>query len=97
MSALSTATRDESFHALHDLPASRRKVYEVIERVGPISTGRIASILGWTPNRVTGRVYELRDMGRVVEAGTETSEFGRACVCWKAKPNTDADGQVRLF
>lgn len=67
----SESTRNDAYYSLENLSASRRAVYDVIERLGPITDAQIAKALGWGINRVTGRRNELVSIGRVVEAGTE--------------------------
>jgi len=40
-------------------------VYRLLSADGPLSNMEIAQRLGWSINRVTGRVFELRKSGRI--------------------------------
>ena len=94
---LTEQTRNESYFTLDHLGEHQARVLTVIIEHGPISCGRICKVLGWTPNRVTGRIAELRDMGRVVEAGTEVSEFNKRVCRYRHVPcRMDEDGQAIL-
>ena len=91
----SEATRNDAYYSLENLSESRAAVLRVIIEHGPISNAEIARRLGWTINRVTGRTHELVSIGRVVEAGTELSAFGRRVVTWKLA-EVVMDGQYAL-
>lgn len=95
--SLSTICRDDAYHSLEGLSDSRARVLSEIISHGPLTNAQIARRLGWTINRVTGRVAELRAMGRVAEAGTAVSEFGKSCVLWRAAVETpNQNGQFAL-
>lgn len=84
-----TDTRDEAYRALIEdevhLGAKQSRVFDVIAALGPISNARISAILGVPINRITGRVFELRDMGLVEDAGTELGPYGKHVHVWKKK------------
>jgi len=66
------AVRNATFHMIKpDLPEKRRMVYEVILENHSITRKKIAKILGWPINCVTGRVKELLDANLVKEDGIE--------------------------
>lgn len=44
---------------------SQNKILDVLEKHWELSNSEIANILGWSINRVTPRVLELRDQGLV--------------------------------
>ena len=50
-----------------DAELRREAVYKVIVELGAPTNKQIAAYLGWPINCVTGRTYELRREGRVVE------------------------------
>ena len=52
---------------------ARIEVLRVIRESQPITRQDIAASLGWEINRVTGRVRELLDISRIIEAGNDTS------------------------
>lgn len=56
-----------------ELPEKRRMVFEVILANKSVTRKRIASILGWPINCVTGRVKELLDANLIKEEGVEYS------------------------
>ena len=49
------------------------EVLRVIRESQPITRQDIAASLGWEINRVTGRVRELLDNSKIIEAGNDTS------------------------
>ena len=55
-----------------DHPTDRQRVYELIQVAGP--TGRtldeVAAILGVAPNRISGRVTQLKVAGKIKSLGT---------------------------
>lgn len=78
-----TTTRDASYHNLTDLGEKQAAVLAVIAERGPINNRAIAEALGWDVNRVTPRVFELRERGLVVEAGTAwDGETNRSVTLW---------------
>lgn len=56
-----------------DLPEKRRMVFEVIIANKRVTRKRIAELLGWPINCVTGRVKELLDANLIKEDGVEYS------------------------
>lgn len=76
-------TRDESYEKV-DLTPMQRRVLNELKKVALASNRDIAQILGKYPNSITGRMKELREKGRVVQAGTkEDPDTGRTVTTWK--------------
>jgi hypothetical protein len=49
-----------------------------------MTNSEIGKLLAWTPNRVTPRVFELRKLGAVKDAGKRTCRVtGRTAHVWK--------------
>lgn len=72
---------------LTNLTERQKAVYQMILEFGPISTERIAELMGVYPNYITGRIKELRDELQIIEfAGAALSEKSGAKVSlWKVK------------
>lgn len=72
-----------SILAYHDLNLGSKQ-YEVIKAVShlqtigkPVSCENICKYLGYTANRVTGRLKELRDMGAITFDSFTKSSFNK--------------------
>jgi len=78
-------TQVESLKKLSSTLGSKQKtVYSVIQYLSPATNRNIAKHLGWDINRVTGRVTELVNMGRVMASGTfKDKETNRTVTLWK--------------
>ncbi len=89
--------RNEAYYTISNLPESRARVFRVIVEHGPISSDRIGDILGLTPNRISGRVKELREARLITDAGVEVSKFNKQVVRWEVSaPKPNSDGQFGL-
>jgi len=52
-----------------------------------MTNGEIGAALGWTPNRVTPRVHELRQLGRVEYHETRPCSVTlRTAMAWRVRP-----------
>lgn len=61
----------------------QERVYDVIRSNGRVTNMEIAQLLGWSINRVTPRVMELRKMDRVrLDGYRECSVTGRTACVW---------------
>jgi len=60
-----------------NLSARQSDVVEALCVLGEATDTKIADYLGYTVNRVTGRVTELRDKGIIEEVGSVTGDFGQ--------------------
>ena len=89
MTTLATDTRDASYAELREeLNARQLQIYELLSDGLPRSNRQIAKELVLFPNQVTGRVMELREMGRVVPAGKTTDpDTGRTVQMWTIAPS----------
>jgi len=76
---MKSKVHDNSIEAYHGLKLSKRQaeVVKALQLLGQATDQRIADYLGYTVNRVTGRVTELRDKGVVVEDHSIRGEFGQ--------------------
>lgn len=72
---------------IEKLSKREAQVYQCILEFGPITTEKIAEILGGHPNWYTGRIKTLRDDMQLIEfAGTSISEISNAkASLWKVK------------
>jgi len=72
---------------LKNLSNREAAVYQMILEFYPISTEKIAELMGVYPNYITGRVKTLRDELQLIEfAGTTISEKSNAkASLWKPK------------
>lgn len=74
-----------AFHSMGEQERSmcRRRVYETLRALGPMTNRQIARVLGWEINRVTGRTNEL------------VNEFGMAAQCgYASDPQTGHPGKL---
>ena len=70
-----------TYHSLN-LTAKQKEVYDAYQVFGRATDAQIAAHLGYTVNRVTGRIHELIGKGVLVECDTVLSPFGKPCrVC----------------
>lgn len=67
------------------LGEKQRMVLSLLEKtIKPMTNSEIARALGWSINRVTPRVFELREKGVVAEAGKRPCTItGRNALTWK--------------
>jgi DNA-binding MarR family transcriptional regulator len=70
-----------------DLGQKQDHILEVFRRTGLTFTNReLAQVLGWDINRVTPRVFELRDKGYLQEAGDKQCDVtGHRAMVWKLR------------
>ena len=81
----------------HNLGDKQAQVLNLLERVGrPITNSEISVSLGWSINRVTPRIFELREKGLVDEAGKKPCPItGRSALTWKiVKPQRPIQGSL---
>ena len=78
-------TSIEAYYSIQeDIGEMQRIVLVTIEMYGPISNSRIADKLRRKINTITGRVWELRNMGLVEQAGETLDEITqRMVLTWK--------------
>ena len=70
---------------LYTLGEKQQTILHTIKKYPNTSNHDIARILQWEINTVTPRVYELREMGYVLENGEKTDRLtGRRCMRWIA-------------
>lgn len=87
---MKTAVRDTSIAAYRTdvrptLSERQKTVYELLEHEINLTNSEIAARLDWPINCVTPRVYELRDMGLVIEDGKRHCRVtGRTAYAWRA-------------
>lgn len=76
---MKTNVHINSVTAYDSLPISKRQqdIISALRILGKATDRAIAEHLGYTTNRVTGRITELRDMGIVIEDGSIVGEFGK--------------------
>jgi predicted HTH transcriptional regulator len=80
------ATQVNSLKKLKPTVASKRQtVHNVIKYLKPATNRNIAKHLGWDINRVTGRVTELVNLGKVKSNGThKDNETNRTVTVWES-------------
>lgn len=85
-------TSRESYHKLIPrLGVKQQVIYEVIKEYGPITNERIAYILGWEINKVTGRVNELASIGIIEHRGYDITRSKRRAKTWAIIPSQKTD------
>lgn len=79
-----------AYEALLDkLGEKQQIVYEAIKELGAATNDQIADHLGWTINRVTGRVTELKKYGLVDVEGIGISNSGNSAKVWSIRDLND--------
>jgi Mn-dependent DtxR family transcriptional regulator len=67
-----------------DLNQLQQQVYNALQERGQASNMEIANHLGWSVNRVTPRMLELRTTGIVVVAVRRKCQItGNTCFAWR--------------
>jgi DNA-binding transcriptional regulator GbsR (MarR family) len=98
--------RDTSLAAYDDirdtLSAKRAKVLGIIKMLDGATLYEISKNLGWSINRVSGRVTELCDLGIVEDPGDRkvNPSSGKNCIIWKPvrkKPSELKNARVRVI
>lgn len=76
---MKTNTHPNSIESYRGINLSRRQheVVMALQCLGQATDQQIAEMLGYTTNRVTGRITELREKGIVIEADTTVGTFGK--------------------
>lgn len=95
MRVISHTSREAYASLLPKLSEKQQLVLDALGELGVANNRTIARQLGWEINRVTGRVKELRDKGRVELAHTNISETGVKNKYWRIKD--PEDNQARLI
>lgn len=74
-----------AYREIYDkLGPKQAQVLNVFKGSQALTNMEVAEILGWSINRVTPRVYELRGEGLLKEAGKRhCSITGRLAIAWK--------------
>lgn len=57
-------------------------VYEIIKKYQPVANDKIAEILGWEINKITGRVNELVRLGFIEHYGYSLTKSKRRAKTW---------------
>src|ERR1017187_6260886 len=81
---------DTSLHAYalltQHLTDRQKEVLDRLRCFPDVTNMELAVSMGWTVNRITGRVGELRKLGLVLDAGKRPCKItGGTSHCWKAK------------
>lgn len=85
MSYETQQTSLEAYKSLQKTAQAQRKVLECLWLKGPANNRTLSERLGWSINRVTPRVKELREHGYVrIECVEKDTETGRKAIQWKA-------------
>ena len=86
---MKTDVSHTSIISFYDLNLGERQ-YEVVAAIrdlqgrgAVVSSESIGEYLGYTPNRVSGRLTELRKKGAIEYHGFTTSKFGKSLECYK--------------
>ena len=90
-----TDTRNKSYKTLtkEDKLTRQRTVLELLKKHGDLTDRQIASYLGWSINRITGRRYELLEKGLIEDKGkVKDSNTNRTVHVWGV-----TQGQLRLI
>ena len=65
------------FDSLEELPKSRKQVFNMIKKYGPISSQEIARMLMFGINRVSGRITELQKTFHINSAGSKKNSYSK--------------------
>lgn len=76
-------TSREAYANIKNLSDKQQEVLEAIEVIGEATNYQIALYLRWEINRVTGRVTELRKLGKIELAGKRTGQFNVKAQVWR--------------
>lgn len=76
-------TSKQAYSSLKKMGEKQRAVHEALGEMGVACNQDIADHLGWTINRVTGRMNELRTMGYVELHGIKVNQFGNNVKTWR--------------
>lgn len=84
------SVRDTSLMAWMEVQSSLGEkqglVFAALKAFGPMTNMELASHLGWSINRVTPRVLELRNESFVVYEGSRSCKVtGRTAYVWRAR------------
>ncbi len=79
-----------AYRAIENTLTGRRKeVFDTLADLGEASNQLIADTLGWTINRVTGRMNELYKLEKIKVVRTEPGPFKHLVKVWAIKPEID--------
>lgn len=95
MRVISHTSREAYASLLPKISEKQQLVLDALGELGIANNRAIAHQLGWEINRVTGRVNELRKLGRVELAYTNKDVTGKRTKCWRVK--NPVDNQVPLI
>lgn len=71
---------------LPTLSDRHQKVLQVLATVPNATNSELSRMLGWEINRITPRIFELREKKLVVEANKRKCRVtGRTAIAWKVK------------
>lgn len=81
-----SSSSKEAYDNIQNLPQKRKDVYGAIKALKECCDVDIAQYLGWPINRVTGRRYELENLGLIESVGKKLSNHSNVAVYhWKIK------------
>jgi len=76
-------SREAYREVIPTLSARQAEVLAVLETSSPLTNAELAEKLGWSVNRITPRVLELREIGRVQDFGKRRCRVtGRSAYQW---------------
>lgn len=83
-----SSVRDTSlmayFEVEPDLGVRQEHVLSVLRENGSMTNSELGRLLGWSINRVTPRIFELRQLGRVVlDCRRSCRVTGRQAYSWR--------------
>lgn len=77
-------SKDAYLDMLPIVPGHHDIIMDVLNEKGQASNMEIADALGWSINRVTPRIFELRTEGKVVAATKRICRItGRRVIVWR--------------
>lgn len=85
-----------AYQSIKELGNKQRQVYDVIKEYEPVTNEQIADLLGWSINRITGRVNELAKMGYVVQHGYGRTRAGRTAKQWVTDIPLEVKEQMKM-
>lgn len=89
---MATDTQLQAWHdKQQDLSRSQKLVLSALARGGPSTSFEVARILGQPINRISGRITELREKGKIKDSGERTinPDSGKRVIIWCVQNSTN--------
>jgi hypothetical protein len=87
-------TQREAYDTIRDKTAKQELVFRALDSYSGLTFFELVKILGWSVNKITGRVNELVKQGRVVDSGErrKNPESTKSGIVWAINRNNSDSG-----